>query len=42
MDANKSAHVIASECFSSKLSSSWEVDPPSFLLETLLNDIIAV
>jgi hypothetical protein len=29
-DGNKAAHVIARECFDTKRSSSWEVDPPSF------------
>jgi hypothetical protein len=39
-EINKATHVIASECFSSKRSGSWEVDSPSFLLKTLLNDVI--
>jgi hypothetical protein len=36
------AHVIARECFDTKRSSSWEVDPPSFILETLINNVTIV
>jgi hypothetical protein len=36
-DANRVAHTLAKECFSCKDNRSWVDDPPSFLLENLLN-----
>jgi hypothetical protein len=40
-DANKSAHEVAKECFLNNLSCKWDDEFPSFLLQTLLNDVIA-
>lgn len=38
-DNNKVAHSLARECFNSKLSCNWVDEPPSFLLQPLLNDV---
>jgi ribonuclease HI len=41
-DANKVAHEIARNCLSSSTSCSWVNEPSSFILQTLLNDVIIV
>jgi hypothetical protein len=33
------AHELAKEGFRSKVSSNWVDEPPSFLLDSLLNDV---
>lgn len=38
-DANRVAHEIARRCFTNKLSCMWVDEPPSFLLEYLMNDV---
>jgi hypothetical protein len=40
-EANEVAHDIARFCFSSKASCNWVDEPPSFLLEKLINDVTA-
>jgi hypothetical protein len=39
MEANEVAHVLARECFASKLSCNWVDEPPGFLMEKLINDV---
>jgi hypothetical protein len=39
-EANEAAHELARVCFSSISSCNWVDEPPSFLLEKLINDII--
>jgi ribonuclease HI len=41
-DANKVAHEIAKNCLSSSTSCSWVTEPPSFILQTLLNDVMII
>jgi len=38
-DANRVAHEIARRCFISRQSCIWVDEPPSFLLEYLMNDV---
>jgi ribonuclease HI len=38
-EANKAAHVIARESFNSRLSCTWDDDPPRFLVRYLINDV---
>jgi ribonuclease HI len=38
-EANHVAHEIASFCFSNRLSSSWDDDPPSFIIDKIVNDV---
>jgi ribonuclease HI len=38
-EANEVAHVLARECFSTKVSCNWDSDPPRFLLNSLINDV---
>jgi hypothetical protein len=38
-EANEVAHVLARECFASKLSCNWVDEPPGFLMEKLINDV---
>lgn len=38
-EANKAAHEIARVCFIDKMSCIWDDEPPSFLLESLVNDV---
>jgi hypothetical protein len=40
-EVNEVAHDIARFCFSSKASCNWVDEPPSFLLEKLINDVTA-
>jgi ribonuclease HI len=37
--ANEVAHEIARDCYSSESSCNWVAEPPSFLLEKLINDV---
>jgi hypothetical protein len=39
---NKVTHSPARECFISKVSCSWIDEPPSYMLQSLLNDITLV
>jgi ribonuclease HI len=39
-EANEAAHELARVCFSSISSCNWVDEPPSFLLEKLINDVI--
>ena len=41
-EANKAAHEIAKECFLNNISCNWDDKPPSFLLNSIINDVIAV
>jgi hypothetical protein len=41
-ELNEIAHCIARECFNSKFFCSWIDEPPSFLLQTLLNNVTLV
>jgi ribonuclease HI len=38
-DTNKVAHELARSCFMSSTGCNWVDEPPSFLLEKLLNDV---
>jgi hypothetical protein len=38
-EANKVAHEIAKSCFSSGISCNWDDEPPSFLLNFLIDDV---
>jgi ribonuclease HI len=38
-EVNKVAHEIARECFRIKISCTWDDDPPSFLLNRLIDDV---
>jgi ribonuclease HI len=38
-EANEVAHEVARVCYSSKISCNWVDNPPSFLLEKLINDV---
>jgi ribonuclease HI len=38
-EANKVAHGLAQECFSSKVSCNWVDEPPQFILDAILNDV---
>uniref|UniRef100_A0ACD5XCW7 Uncharacterized protein n=1 Tax=Avena sativa TaxID=4498 RepID=A0ACD5XCW7_AVESA len=38
-EANRIAHELARSCFSSMISCNWVDDPPSFILESLVNDV---
>jgi ribonuclease HI len=38
-EVNKAAHVIARESFNSRLSYTWDDDPPRFLVSYLINDV---
>jgi hypothetical protein len=38
-DINSVAHEIARECFLSQISCNWVEEPPSFPLQTLLDDV---
>jgi hypothetical protein len=33
------AHEIARNCFVHKVNCTWDDDPPSFLLSSLINDV---
>jgi ribonuclease HI len=39
-EANEVAHELARFCFSSRSSCNWLDEPPSFLLEKLINDVV--
>jgi hypothetical protein len=39
-EANQVAHELAKYSYSNKISCTWDNDPPSFLLDRLLNDVI--
>ena len=41
-EANKAAHEIARVCFHNKDSCNWVDEPPSFLLDSLLDDVTIV
>jgi ribonuclease HI len=41
-EANKVADDIARFCFQNKITCTWDDDPPSFLLNSLVNDIIVL
>jgi hypothetical protein len=41
-DSNYAAHYIARECFNSKVGCNWADEPPSFLAQTLLNDVTVI
>jgi hypothetical protein len=41
-DANKAAHEIARNRLNSSISCNWVVEPPSFILQILLNDVTIV
>jgi hypothetical protein len=38
-EANKVAHEVARLAMASKLSCNWVDEPPSFILEALVNDV---
>jgi hypothetical protein len=38
-EANEVAHELARECFSAKISCYWVDEPPSFILDKLINDL---
>jgi hypothetical protein len=38
-EANEVAHVLARECFASKLFCNWVDEPTGFLMEKLINDV---
>jgi ribonuclease HI len=38
-DANQVAHELAKYSYAHKISCNWDDDPPSFLLDRLLNDV---
>jgi ribonuclease HI len=38
-EANEAAHEVARVCFDSKISCNWIDNPPSFLVEKLINDV---
>jgi ribonuclease HI len=38
-EANQVAHTLARHSFSNKMNCNWDDDPPSFLLDSLLNDV---
>jgi hypothetical protein len=39
-ETNQVAHELAKYSYSNKISCTWDNDPPSFLLDRLLNDVI--
>ena len=41
-DCNKAAHEIARNDFLSKLSCNWVDEPPSFILQTLIDDVTII
>jgi hypothetical protein len=41
-DCNKAAHSIARYCFNSKISCNWVDDPPSFIAQTLIDDVTII
>jgi hypothetical protein len=41
-EANKTAHELVSFCFLNKVSCNGDVEPPSFLLNNLVNDVTSV
>ena len=41
-DVNTAAHGLARECFNSRISCIWVDEPPSFILQSLLNDVIVI
>jgi hypothetical protein len=38
-EANEAAHTLARDSFSNKTSCNWVDEPPSFLLDRLINDV---
>jgi ribonuclease HI len=38
-EVNRAAHELARECFRSKISCTWDDDPPSFLLSRLIDEL---
>jgi hypothetical protein len=38
-EVNRVAHELARECFRSKISCTWDDDPPSFLLSRLIDEL---
>jgi hypothetical protein len=41
-EANIAVHVIATHSFNLKLSCNWIDEPPSFLLQTLMDDVTII
>jgi hypothetical protein len=41
-EANKTIHELVRQCFTSKISCNWENEPPNFLLNNFINNIIIV
>jgi hypothetical protein len=41
-DCKKAAHSIARYCFNSKISCNWVDDPPSFIAQTLIDDVTII
>jgi hypothetical protein len=41
-DCNKAAHSIARYCFNLKNSCNWVDDPPSFIAQTLIDDVTII
>jgi hypothetical protein len=39
-DLNKVAHSLARECFISKTTCNWVDEPPSFIPDRLVNDVM--
>jgi hypothetical protein len=39
-EANEVAHELARECFSNKVNCNWVDEPPSFILDKILSDVI--
>jgi hypothetical protein len=41
-EANMVAHSLAQECFKIQLDCNWVDEPPSFILQPLLNDVTVI
>jgi hypothetical protein len=39
---NKTAHELARRGMQTKLNCNWDDEPPSFILEFLMNDVISL
>jgi ribonuclease HI len=39
-DLNKVAHSLARDCYNSRVTCNWVDEPPSFILDSLLNDVM--
>ena len=41
-EANKTAHELARRGMQTELNCNWDDEPPSFILESLMNDVISL